>query len=170
MYKITFIFSLLFLFLSPSYSETLPKCPGGNRVITTWINCNGSYTGIDGHKYSGDFDSNGNYKGYGILKSKNGVIYEGQFLKDKYHGKGKMTIPKPSLAYYEGDFFMGVWHGKGRLWVVDGSFEYDGELQNGEMTGYAKLSVNGKTVTGNWKNGSCNDSKTCEAVKAIDNQ
>ena len=46
----------------------LPKCPGEKRNLATWKNCNGSYTAIDGHTYSGDFDSNGQYTGFGKLK------------------------------------------------------------------------------------------------------
>ena len=168
MYKVIFIFSLLFLFLSPSYSETLPKCPGENRVITTWINCNGSYTAIDGHKYSGDFDGKGLYSGYGVLKNKDSV-YEGEFFKDKYHGKGKqiLTNTGSGTATYEGEFFMGNWNGQGKLWSEDGSFKYEGGFQNMEMTGYGTLTYNGESVTGNWKNASCSDKATCDAVEAI---
>ena len=110
----------------------LPKCPGEKRNLATWKNCNGSYTAIDGHTYSGEFDSNGQYTGVGKLNNKGG-IYEGEFLKNKFHGKGKQIIPNDDgsvKAIYEGEFFMGSWHGKGILRSPDGAFIYDGEFQN----------------------------------------
>jgi len=133
----------------------LPKCPGEKRNLATWKNCNGSYTAIDGHTYSGEFDSNGQYTGVGKLNNKGG-IYEGEFLKNKFHGKGKQIIPNDDgsvKAIYEGEFFMGSWHGKGVLRSPDGAFIYDGEFQNYEMTGYGTLTFNGQSQTGNFKNG-----------------
>ena len=133
----------------------LPKCPGEKRNLATWKNCNGSYTAIDGHTYSGEFDSNGQYTGVGKLNNKGG-IYEGEFLKNKFHGKGKQIIPNDDgsvKAIYEGEFFMGSWHVKGVLRSPDGAFIYDGEFQNYEMTGYGTLTFNGQSQTGNFKNG-----------------
>lgn len=133
----------------------LPKCPGEKRNLATWKNCNGSYTAIDGHTYSGDFDSNGQYIGFGKLNNK-GMIYEGEFLKNKFHGKGKQILPNDDgsvKGIYEGEFFMGSWHGKGILRSPDGAFIYDGEFQNYEMTGYGTLTFNGQSQTGNFKNG-----------------
>ena len=154
------------------YAHHLPKCPGEKYVLSKWVNCNGSYTGVDGHSYSGDFDEEGKYSGYGILKTKNGSVYEGEFFQNKQHGKGKQSIlhPTRSKAWYEGEFFMGNWHGEGRLWSEDGSFEYKGEFQNYEMTGYGTLTWMGISVTGNWKDGNCNDKDTCAAVQAANNQ
>ena len=150
------IFSCLFICTN---LYALPKCPGEKRDLSTWKNCNGSYTAMDGHSYSGDFDSNGQYSGYGKLKN-NQSIYEGEFLKDKYHGKGTQTLLNESggvKGTYVGEFFMGSWNGKGLLKSSDGSFIYDGEFQNYEMTGYGTLTINGQSKTGNFKNGNLID-------------
>lgn len=133
----------------------LPKCPGEKRNLSTWKNCNGAYTAIDGHFYSGDFDSEGKYTGQGLLKNRGGS-YEGEFLKNKFHGKGKQIILNNDgsiMGTFIGEFFMGSWNGKGNLKSHDGAFEYDGEFQNGEMTGYGTLTINGQSKTGNFKNG-----------------
>ena len=97
--------------------------------------------------------------------------YKGEFFKGKFHGKGKQFLPhSTSNAWHEGEYYMGNWHGEGRLWSEDGSFEYKGEFQNMEMTGYGTLTYKGNSVTGNWKNGNCNDEDTCAAVQAANNQ
>ena len=62
---------ILSLLLSVS-AFALPKCPGEKRNLATWKNCNGSYKAIDGHTYSGDFDGNGLYSGYGVLNTGKG--------------------------------------------------------------------------------------------------
>ena len=168
MFKNTIIAFLFTLFCSNALA--LPKCPGEKRVSSTWINCNGSYKAIDGHTYVGDFDGKGRYTGYGILKNKGG-IYEGQFLKNKFHGKGKQTIGanrSASISYYEGEFLMGTWNGKGKLWSEDGQFKYEGDFQKNDMTGYGTLTFRGLSVTGNWKNGGCNDQATCDSLKATE--
>ena len=149
------IISIL-LFCTNLYALHLPKCPGEKRNFSTWVNCSGTDTGLDGHTYSGDFDSKGKYTGYGILKQPNDVlVYEGEFLNDKFHGKGKATNKHPTrgVYYYEGEWFMGNWHGKGVLWSEDGIFRYDGEFINGDMDGYGTLTYDGISKTGNFKHG-----------------
>jgi len=162
-------YSITLIFLC-SNLYALPKCPGEKHNLTTWKNCSGSYKAIDGHTYSGDFDGNGLYSGYGVLNTGKGSIYEGEFFKNKYHGQGKQTLleGKKENAYYEGEWFMGNWNGQGKVWSKDGSFAYEGEFQNMEMTGYGILTYYNESVSGNWKNGSCNDQATCKAVKAIE--
>ena len=152
MFKNIILIFLLSVLFSPAYP--LPKCPGEKRVMSTWINCTGTYKAVDGHTYSGAFDSKGKYKGYGVLKTGNGGVLEGEFLNNKMHGQGKQTMNHPThgVNYYEGEWFMGNWHGKGILWSEDGIFKYEGEFQNMEMTGYGTLTYDGVTKTGNFKN------------------
>ena len=166
------IIILFILFTTNLYAHHLPKCPGEKRNFSTWVNCSGTMPG-EGHTYSGDLDAEGKYSGYGILKKeKEGMLYEGEILKDKFHGKGKVIWSGEKKFSYDGDWFMGNWHGKGRLESHDengnhdGEFSYEGEFQNYAMTGYGTLCWKGVCATGNWKDGNCNDEETCKQVKA----
>ena len=84
---------ILFVFFCTNVFA-LPKCPGEKRIVSKWINCTGSYKAVDGHSYSGDFNSDGKYEGNGVLITKDGAKFEGQFFKDKLNGKGKQTFMK----------------------------------------------------------------------------
>jgi len=60
----------------------------------------------------------------------NGVIYEGEFVNDNMHGKGKYTFINGNI--YEGEFVNNKMHGKGKYTYVNGSTE-EGEFENGEF-------------------------------------
>jgi len=136
-----------------SKKNSLNKCPGSKRVIKTWVNCNGAYTAVDGHFYSGDFGSRGQYEGYGILKKPNNTfVYEGNFVNNKHHGKGKAVYNNGEF-FYDGEWKNGQWSGNGILETKQG-FKYSGELKDGEMTGYGKVTMpNGESKTGYWEKG-----------------
>ena len=57
-----------------------------------------------------DVKSNDKKNGLGILTSKNGDQYIGEFLNDQKSGKGKLTT---DISVYEGDFLNGKYNGSG---------------------------------------------------------
>ena len=65
----------------------------------------------DGSYFLGDFSSNMMRKG--IRKYMNGETYTGHFLKNKKHGKGKLTCSDGSV--YDGEFKADLKHGKGKF-------------------------------------------------------
>ncbi|QED23552.1 MORN repeat-containing protein [Candidatus Deianiraea vastatrix] len=66
----------------------------------------------------------------GRKKFPDGSIYEGEFLKDKKHGKGKLILSDGSI--YEGEFLKDKKHGKGKLTLPDGLM-YEGEFQDDDL-------------------------------------
>jgi len=109
--------------------------------------------------YVGDF-RNGLFEGKGLLVEKSGeYLYEGEFLKDKFHGHG--TIQYRSGIVYTGQFVDGRKHGWGVKYdpVIECSLtgEYRDDVPHGRGTivyGQSGLSFdghfeNGKMVRGN---------------------
>ncbi len=56
--------------------------------------------------------------------------YEGEFLDNWPHGKGRYLFPNGLI--YEGEFFKGEFHGKGRLLYENGGY-LEGEWENGKL-------------------------------------
>ena len=77
-------------------------------------------------------------------------IYEGDFVEDKYHGRGIMT-------YANGDKYEGEWkddlrNGKGKLIYANGEI-YEGEFQNDNINGKGTLTwTDGDKYVGEFKN------------------
>ncbi len=77
----------------------------------------------------------------GTFTFANGAVYEGEFLENQLHGKGKLILSKTHAAFgatsYEGEFLKGEFHGSGTLtgprYNIQGTFEY------GYLHGEAKL-------------------------------
>ncbi len=87
----------------------------------------GSVIFADGTQYEGEW-INGVRQGKGVLKISNGLIYEGNFSANLFHGKGKMIYPDGSL--FEGEFYKGKKNGRGILkfsdgLIFDGTFKAD---------------------------------------------
>lgn len=63
---------------------------------------------------------NGNQvrEGKGFLIKYDGSIYEGYWIEDKYHLRGRMIYPNGD--YYEGGYNYGVYHGIGTKVFSDG--------------------------------------------------
>src|SRR5579859_6594499 len=101
-----------------------------------------------------------------------GLIYEGEWKDDKWHGNGKAAFPNGDM--YEGEFtdgkqtgygkyvwkdgtmYEGQWkddkqHGNGKQVDLSGDV-YEGEFTDGKQTGYGKYRwTNGDVYEGNWK-------------------
>jgi len=74
------------------------------------------------------------FTGKAKVKYDDGAVYEGEYVKGKAHGKGRVTFDG---CVYEGDWVDGKYHGQGRRTWSDGSF-YEGGFENGEIHGFGK--------------------------------
>jgi hypothetical protein len=73
----------------------------------------------NGDLYFGDWQD-GMMQGRGTLNiSNSGVIYEGDFVANEFHGKGTFICKNGNI--YKGDFVMGYKHGQGKVDMADGS-------------------------------------------------
>jgi hypothetical protein len=101
--------------------------------------------------YRGEME-NGSYCGYGILHRKNTPFtddlmhYEGQFLKNLPHGKGRS---RERTGEYEGDFVNGKKHGKGKFTRDNGGSVYIGAFKDDQICGSGTLyKTDGVITTG----------------------
>lgn len=60
---------------------------------------------------------------------KNGDVYEGEWIKNKKHGKGIYSYFTTGIVY-EGEWCLGVKEGFGKIWKRGGEWE-DAEWRNG---------------------------------------
>ena len=108
--------------------------------ITSPIFSKGAYVFPNGDKYNGDFvhlpEGGLLRQGKGEHIGNDGLKYEGEWLDDKMHGKGKMNCA--SGAVYEGDFDMNRFHGYGKYTWPDGSF-FEGSFKENKMTGEGRF-------------------------------
>jgi hypothetical protein len=102
----------------------------------------------DGAIYIGDWDGNSN--GFGILTTREGNRYEGEFKAGKQHGKGTFTTF--TNKKYIGDWVNGKKEGRGRYEQANGDY-YDGYWKNDKQDGMGEMKVGGKSYVGIWANG-----------------
>lgn len=86
----------------------------------------------DGEIYRGGWSKNLRH-GQGKCCYKNGDVYEGRWIGGKRSGRGR-------LISKDGSVYVGLWvdgrqHGKGELWYPDGALAYQGDWENGKMSG-----------------------------------
>lgn len=88
---------------------------------------------------------------FGILWSKKGRKYEGEFKNGLRNGQGKQTLSS-------GDVYTGEWkddkqHGQGEYMWFNGQV-YKGEFENGEISGQGTMKFSdGRVYKGGFKNG-----------------
>lgn len=122
--------------------------------------------------YDGDFE-NGIYHGFGRLRNYHHIkpldvgdrgdlrsdIYERYFgieknnyLKDIQAKRGLLDVNfnESTWESYEGYFSKGKKHGVGKLRLKDGR-DFEGEFENGMVSGYGILRYFGDKVVGKWK-------------------
>ena len=132
-------------------------------------------------QYKGQWDEAvGRPHGRGTMVDANGLTYEGDWVKGKYHGHGTLTNATKTDTYtgqwrddmkhgrgeeriddeyYVGPFEFNERHGTGAVCLVDnGEFVYEGEWKAGERDGQGTsylnfLGVNTKRYEGEWKAG-----------------
>ena len=106
----------------------------------------------NGEYYIGEY-LNGLRHGKGILYYKNNtILYDGEFVKDKYEGKGKYIWEDGE--YYIGEYLNGLRHGKGIEYYKNNTIKYDGEFVKGKAEGKGKyICENGEYYIGEYLNG-----------------
>ena len=91
----------------------------------------GKITYKNGQYYIGE-KMNGKRHGQGKQYSKDGnIIYEGDWVDDKYEGYGKVVIP--NLGYHIGEFKNGQIEGKGQVINENGNVEFEGNFIYGKL-------------------------------------
>ena len=85
--------------------------------------------------------------------------YEGEFVNDKYEGKGKYNYEDGK--YYIGEWKNGLRNGRGILYYKNGNILYEGDFVNDKFEGNGKyIWEDGSYYIGLWKNGLCNGKGT----------
>ena len=70
-------------------------------------------------------------EGKGTFYNSNGnILYEGDFIGDKFEGKGKYIYENENSEYYEGQWKNGLMEGKGKEHYANGNIEYEGDFIN----------------------------------------
>ncbi|XP_056223734.1 MORN repeat-containing protein 2 [Seriola aureovittata] len=97
---------------------------------------NASYIFPTGERYEGECSRSASgalmRSGVGKHTSADGIIYTGEWLQDKMHGRG--TLQHPSGALYEGEFKDNMYHGTGTYTFPDGS-TYKGHFSKNRLEG-----------------------------------
>jgi hypothetical protein len=92
--------------------------------------------------------------GLGIMKYKNGNLYNGEWEDDLRHGDGKMTfiLIDNTTNEYDGKWKKDKINGLGTMEYGNGNV-YKGEWKNNKMHGLGTMNLeNGDVYTGNWIN------------------
>ncbi len=101
-------------------------------------------------KYNGEFLDN-KLHGKGKCTFADGSIYEGDWQDNKLHGKGKRTFAGGSI--YEGDWQDNKFHGKGTYTFADGE-KYEGDWQDDKKHGKGTYTLaDGEKYDGCWQDG-----------------
>ena len=93
--------------------------------------------------YEGQF-VNDKYDGKGKYIWENGEYYIGEWSKGERNGKGT-DYYKDNKIRYEGDFLNGKYHGNGKYILENGEY-YIGQFLNGERNGEGKLYYNNDNI------------------------
>lgn len=131
----------------------------------------------NGLVFKGEYDEGKKVQGSVFNSSMDKVIYEGEWLNDYYHGRGRLCCDQNHV--YEGEFKQGLFDGQGEMrWsngdVYSGSFIehtrsglgklkfangdcYEGQFQLGKPEGKGKYKwAHGAEYEGNFRKGEIN--------------
>ena len=105
----------------------------------------------DGGYYIGESNKEDIPNGKGKYFFKNGEIYEGEIINDKFEGNGK-------YIYSSGEYYIGQWknnlrNGKGILYYKNNNIKYEGDFVKDKFEGNGKyIWENGEYYIGQFKN------------------
>ena len=102
------------------------------------FNGKGKFIFANGDVYEGQYELNKTTgtverQGFGVLTTKDRVIYSGIWKNDKLNGSGSF-YHEPTGCKYEGDFLNGKFDGVGKYLWPDGSI-YEGEFKESKLEG-----------------------------------
>ena len=115
----------IFIKLNQKKEEIIKEIKEGKRIELE-----------DGGYYIGELTDEEIPNGKGQYIFKNGEIYEGNVIDDKFEGYGK-------YIYENGEYYIGQWkedlrNGKGILYYKNGSIKYEGDFLNDKFEGKGK--------------------------------
>ena len=90
----------------------------------------------NGLVYKGEYTDNHKSKGTVYDNQLTKKIYEGEWLEDMYHGKGKLSCEEGNV--YEGEFYQGMFQGEGKLIWENGDV-YTGQFKEHMKHGQGHL-------------------------------
>eukprot|EP00804_Cyclotella_cryptica_P028642 CCRYP_008164-RA/>CCRYP_008164-RA protein AED:0.21 eAED:0.21 QI:406/0.8/0.66/1/0.8/0.66/6/422/991 len=92
------------------YYQRVEATPDGGEAVSAAANVTGGK--VNSVVYEGEM-MDGFREGMGICLYGNGTMYEGQWKRNKEHGKGTLMTPDRSKIIYQGDWERGRMHGTG---------------------------------------------------------
>jgi len=124
--------------INPSNSKT-NKTENNNTLYVSLNNNEPKWTKSENKNTFGKYDGqigNNIPNGFGLLKLDDGIVYEGDWLNGKYHGKGELTLGsgKYEEEKYIGDFKNGFKDGVGTYFHKNGS-KYEGQWKKDKPHG-----------------------------------
>ena len=105
----------------------LPLCQGNDS--SNWSSCRGTYSFLDGSKYSGEFKA-GNFGGFGTFYYANGSVYIGEWFNGNRNGNGSLTYRNGSK--YVGEWRDGFQNGMGVEYTAEGRVLASGTYLKGK--------------------------------------
>ena len=125
--------------------------PGGTYYVGSFLNGlkhgEGTELLLDGRIYRGQY-RNGQWDD-GVLHFPNGQTYNGEFERQRFDGKGKLTFGNRTV--YEGDFQAGKMDGEGQMTTADGTV-YEGTFSGDRLMQGTLTSRDGSAYEGELRN------------------
>lgn len=108
---------------------------------------------VGGSHYKGSWNMD-QKEGFGVQFNPNNTKYEGEWLTNKYHGRGTLWIKKGKTynRRYVGEWSQGNMEGQGIYYYENGDIYRGGWLNNKRYGEGLMNSTNGDQYNGGWKN------------------
>jgi len=153
--------------------KIIKKDLGDKKFVGKYVD--GKYIYENHRYYEGEFKNN-MPNGKGKLYDKNGkIIYEGDFIKGKFEGNGKLIFEKSYYLlfkndslngkYYLGQFKNGSLNGKGKIYDKNDKLIYEGDFNNDNPEGNGQLFFDNGYFIGQFENGNIFHGKITNSEK-----